>query len=274
MSLPDLSQFSLPAMDDSNMMLVVLAVLLSAIFIFSIIKGAIRMILLAVAIISALGVWLLIQRNGFTFLSFMTSSPEPWMVQAAAWTAAVFVLMVFYHGMSWLSQLFSWRKGFTAAGILTTVLMSALMLWLAAIGLSYYGNVSRIGYYHELAKAYVKGEAQPNIPWAMSMKNSLRKAASTAWLESIDPMENLAQANLACLVAYGCSLDEAGYRAFYEERLANRGIPHPPRFLDLFGDKGLRRLVEEGRFSTLFENERLTTFLQFANTQEHLLNIL
>ncbi len=261
-------------MDESNSMLLVIALLLSAIFIFSAIKGAIRMILLAVAIISALAVWLLIQRNGFTFLAFMTNSPEPWMVQAAAWGAAIFVLMVFYHGMSWLSQIFSWRKGFTATGILTTVLMSALMLWLAAIGLSYYGNVTRIGYYHELAAAHSKGEEQPGLPWAMSFKNSLRKAPSTAWLERIDPMENPAQANLACLVAYGCTLDEAAYRRFYEERLANRGIPHPTRFLDLFGDKGLRRLVEEGRFSTLLENERLTTFLQFGSTREHLLHIL
>ncbi len=263
-----------PAMDESNTMLAVIAVLLAAIFAFSLIKGLIRMILLAIAIISALAAWLLIQRNGFTFLSFMTSSPEPWMVQAAAWAAAIFILVVFYHGMSWLSQIFSWRKGFTATGILTTVLMSGLMLWLASIGLSYYGNVSRIGYYHELAAAHSKGEEQPGLPWGMQLKNYLRKASSTAWLESIDPMENLAQANLACLVAYGCSLDEAGYRAFYEQRLANRGIPHPTRFLDLFGDKGLRRLVEEGRFSTLFENERLTSFLQFADTQKHLLNIL
>ncbi len=265
---------TIPVLDDSNMMLTVISMLLAAILCFSIFKGVIRMILLAVAIISALGVWLLIQRNGFTFVSFLTSSPEPWMVQACAWGAAVFVLMVFYHGMSWLSQIFSWRKGFTATGVLTTVLMSALMLWLAAIGLSYYGNVSRIGYYHELAAAHGKGEPQPEIPWSMRMKNTMRKASTTAWLEHIDPMENPAQANLACLVAYGCTLDEAGYHAFYEERLANRGIPHPTRFLDLFGDKGLRTLVEEGRFSTLFENEHLTTFLQFANTHEHLLHIL
>ncbi len=265
---------SLPPLDDSDMMLAVLGVLLAAILVFAIFKGAIRMIMLAVAMTTAIAVWLLIQRNGFTFISFLTNSPQPWMVQVAAWGAALLVLVLFYHGMTWLSQLFSWKKGFTLAGVLTTVLMSALMLWLAALGVSYYGNVSRIGYYHDLACAHIKGEPQPDIPWGMSMKNTLRKAKSTAWLESIDPMENPAQANLACLVAYGCTLDEPAYRAFYEERLANRGIPQPTRFLDLFGDKGLRTLVAEGRFSTLLENERLTTFLQFSNTEEHILHIL
>ncbi len=269
-----LANLSLPPMDASNAMLTVLAVFVAAIIFFILFKGIIRMILLALAIISAIAVWILIQRNGFTFVSFITSSPQPWMVQVAAWGAAAFVFMVFYHGMSWISQLFSWKKGVSATSLITTVLMSILMMWVATIGVSYYGNVSRVSYYHELALAHAKGAQAPSMPWFTRMKDTLRKADSTSWLEAIDPLENPAQTNLACLVAYGCTLDEAGYRAFYEQSLANRGIPQPTRFLDLFGDKGLRTLVQEKRFSTLLENERLMTFLQFRDTGAHLKNIL
>ncbi len=269
----NLATLSLPDMDASNTMLTVIAVIVAAILFFVIFKGLIRMILLALAVISAIAVWILIQRNGFTFVSFMTGSPQPWMVQVAAWGCALFVFMVFYHGMSWMSQLFSWKRKVSPTGILTTILMSALMLWLAAIGISYYGNVSRISHYHELALAHKSAHPAPSLPWACRMKDTLRKAECTAWLERIDPLEDPAQTNLACLVAYGCTLDEPGYRAFYTQSLATRGIPQCSRFLDLFGDKGLRTLVEERRFSTLLENEHLTTFLQFRDTEAHLRNI-
>ncbi len=269
-----LATLSLPPMDDSNTMLTVLAVLVAAILFFIIFKGLIRMILLALAVISAIAVWIVIQRNGFTFVSFMTNSPQPWMVQVAAWGCALFVFAVFYHGMSWISQLFSWKKGVSATSLITTILMSCLMVWLGTIGISYYGNVSRISYYHALARAHMQGQQAPAMPWFARMKATLRQANSTAWLEAIDPLEDPAQANLACLVAYGCTLEEQAYRQFYESSLANRGIPQPTRFLDLFGDKGLRTLVQERRFSTLLENERLQSFLQFRDTEAHIKNIL
>ncbi len=267
------AEISLPPMNDSHTMLTVLGVVVAAILFFILLKGVIRMILLALAVISAIAVWIVIQRNGFTFVSFLTSSPQPWMVQVAAWGCALFTFAVFYHGMSWISQLFSWRKGVSATSLITTVLMSCLMMWLATIGVSYYGDISRISYYHELAQAHSKGAEAPAMPWFTRMKHTLRKAESTRWLEAIDPLEDPAQANLACLVAYGCTLDEAAYKNFYNSSLANRGIPQPTRFLDLFGDRGLRTLVAERRFSTLLENERLTTFLQFRDTEAHLLHI-
>ncbi len=269
-----LAELTLPAMNDSNTMLTVLGAVLAAIILFILFKGLIRMILLALAVISAIAVWIVIQRNGFTFVSFLTNSPQPWMVQVAAWGAAIFVFMVFYHGMSWISQLFSWKKGVSPTSLITTILMSGLMVWLSTIGVSYYGNVSRISYYHQLATAHMQQQPAPAMPWFSRMKDTLRRAESTAWLQAIDPLEDPAQTNLACLVAYGCTLDEATYRSFYNESLANRGIPQPTRFLDLFGDKGLRALVQERRFSTLLENERLKTFLQFKDTEAHIKNIL
>ena len=268
-------------METSHIVLIALGCILGVIVLFSLLKGVIKMILLALAAISGIAVWIFIQRSGFTFLSFVTNSPQPWMVQVCAWGAAVFIFAVFFHGMSWFSQLFSWRRGgASAGGILTTVLMCAVLLWVAMVGISYYGDVSRIRYYHELANAQIQAAASgsapaaPSMPWFTRLKRVLRQAPATAWLEKLDPMDDLAQTNLACLVAYGCSLNEAQMVEFYRTCLEHSGVPHPSRFLDLFRDKGLRTLVEEGRFVTLLENEHLKTFLQRQNTAEVLKRLL
>ena len=69
----------------NNALLIVLGGILAAILFFIIFKGAIRMIVLATAIILAVAAWIFLQRNGFTYLSFVTDSPQPWMVQVLAW---------------------------------------------------------------------------------------------------------------------------------------------------------------------------------------------
>lgn len=259
-------------MESSSTVIIALVVILVAIILFSLIKGVIKMILFAIAFISAIALWIFIHRNGFTILSVFTSSPQPWMVQLFAWAASLFVSGVFFHGMSWLSQLFTWhRRGASAGGILTTVLMCLLMLWVGMVGISYYGDVARISHYHDIA---LSGRADLPLPWFTRLKQVLSEAPATSWLAKIDPMDDKAQTNLACLVAYGCSLNEEQMTHFYKTRLEHCGVPHPSRFLDLFRDKGLRTLVEEKRFVILLENEHLKTFLQRQNTQEILTKLL
>ncbi|MBQ3241183.1 MAG: hypothetical protein IJB00_08395 [Akkermansia sp.] len=258
----------------SNALLITLGVILAAILFFVIFKGVIKMIVLASAIICAVAAWMFLQRNGFTYLSFVTDTPQPWMVQALAWGVGVFILLLFFHIISWFSQLFTWKKKLSAGGIITTILMCLLMLWVGVMGLSYYGSIAKIRHYHELAEAQINGAVLPTLPWSTQASEALRKHPWTGWVEYIDLMDNREQTNLACLVAFGCSLDEPTYTAFYNAQLAQRGIPQPTRFLQLFGDTGLRTLVKEGRFVTLLENEHLTTFLQFRDTAAKFRNIL
>lgn len=264
---------SLP-MESSPTVLYIIAAILTAILLFTLLKGALKMLVLAVAVSSAVAVWMFLQKNGFTYLEFVTDAPRPWMVQAVSWGAAGGILLLFFHGMLWASQLFSFNKKVGAGGIITTVLMCVLMLWVAMLGVSYYGDICRIRFYHELALAQQQGTELPEKAWATTAKEALRQQDYTAWLEKIDPMENAAQVNLACLVAFGCAMEEPQYRAFYENQLKPRGIPQCSRFIDLFSDPGLRNLVKEGRYVTLLENSRLTTFLQFKDTEEKLRNIL
>ena len=62
---------------------------------FSLFKGVIKLLLLLAAAVSAIIVWIFLQKNGFTFLSFVTGNPQPWMVQVCSWGAAVFVFAIF-----------------------------------------------------------------------------------------------------------------------------------------------------------------------------------
>ena len=261
--------------DAQTTILIILTILLLFIVLFSVLKGVIRMILLAMAVIGSIAMWIFLQNKGFILLAQLTDTPRPWMVQTLAWTLSIFTFIVFFHGMNWFSHLFSWRRGGASpTGIITTILMSALMLWVVSIAVSYYGNIARVSYYCDLASAHIKGQSAPAMPWFTRAKNALRKAEATAWLRHIDPLEAPAQTNLACLVAYGCSLSEPEFTKFYNERLAHSGVPHAARFLELFRDKGLRTLVQEGSYVSLLENERLNAFLQMGNTEEILAKII
>lgn len=266
-------------METTHIILTILGIITGAIFIFSLLKGVIKMILLAVAISGAVAAWMFLQKNGYTYVEFMTDSPQPWMVQALAWGVAIFILLIFFHGMVWISQLFNFKKKAGLGSVLTTILMSLIMLWVSMMGICYYGNVCRIRYYHELAEAQMlrasaPGTAMPSVPWFTRMTTALRSSKATGWLQSIDLMDDPAQTNLACLVAFGCTLDEPTFTTFYNTQLVNRGIPQPTRLLDLFRDPGLRTMVKEGRFVSLLENERLNTVLRFRNTEEKMRHIL
>lgn len=254
-----------------------LGIIIIVIALIILLKGVIKMLVLAAALTAAVGWWVLAQRMGFTYLEFITDRPQPWMVQVAAWGGSAFILLVYYHIRVWASELFSFRQRAGAGSIITTILMCLLMLWVAMIGISYYGDICRISYYHELAlaqKAGKRAEEMPAKPWFTAMKEEMNRQPGMGFVLRFNPMENPAQTNLACLLAYGCTFDEPTYTAIYRQQLATRGIPQPTRFLDLFADQGLRTLVAEGRFVTLLENDRLTTFLQYKNTEELILHIL
>ena len=262
------------SMETSHIILTVLGVIVGAILLFALLKGVIKMLLLAIAVSSAIAAWMFLQKNGYTYVEFMTDTPQPWMVQALAWGAAVFILVLFFHGMVWVSQLFNFRKRPGLGCVLTTVLMSLVMIWVSVMGIFYYGNVCRIRYYHELAEAQMNRSTMPDIPWFSRTSTALRTSPVTSWLQALDPIDDPAQTNLACLVAFGCTLDEPTFTTFYNTQLAGRGIPQPTRLLDLFRDPGLRTMVKEGRFVSLLENERLNTVLRFRNTEEKMRNIL
>lgn len=258
-------------LDSQSSFFAILAAVLLFVVVFSVLKGLLRMILLAIAITTAIVTWIFVQNKGFTLLSFITSTPRPWMVQTVAWTSAALVLFLFFYVMNWFAHIFSPTKGKAGVcGLISTSLMCVLMMWVATVAVSYYGTISRVSYYHDLAEAHFHGASTPDVPLFTRGKQLIRTMPALAWLESVDPLESASQSNLACIVAYGCSLSEAEYTRFYKEKLEPLNIPHSSRFLDLFGDEGLRKLVAEEQFVSLLENDRLNTFLHYNGTYKKL----
>lgn len=261
--------------ESTQTLLLALGCIIGVFILFSILKGIIRLILFAIAITASIAVWIFVQKNGFTLLAFITDSPSPTLVNIASLVCALTLFVAFYVAMNWLGQLITLKGGrnVTIAGLITAVLTLVLMLWVATIGISYYGDIARINFYHELASAQMNGQETPSTPWSTTLKKYINESAVTSWLRVMDPLEDPAQANMACLVAYGCTMDEARYTAFYREYLHNSGIKHPSRFLTLFADEGLRTLVRERRFVSLMENEHLRSIIQDPENEKILRTI-
>lgn len=259
-------------MDTATAVYLVLGGLTAAFMVFTLLKGVIKMFLFAAAVIGGVLTWLVLERNGFSYLAFLTDSPQPWMVEAVAWTGGVLVFAVFLHGFSWFCSVFSFgRKMGTGGtkGIFTTVLMVFVLIWVANMGIGYMGDVGSVRYYHQLAQKHIGlTNEEPNQPLFTRLRNILSQQQSTAWLSGINPMQDDTLSYLAGIVAYGCSLDEPHLKQYYEQQVAPRlAIPQPGRLIELFRDPSLRLLVEQGKYVTLLENERLKTFLQYKDTE-------
>ncbi len=251
--------------------IIALAVFIILIIIFSLIKGVIKMIMLSLAAVLTIACWLFVQRNGETLLSFVINEPQNWMIQAASYISAIFVFLVLFHGLRWFSQLFTWkRNGATSGGIITTILMSILMLWMAYISFSYASNLALVAHYHETAICHSQNKAGPEVPSIVTIKNKVLSNPAFSWLAKVDPLDNAARTNLASLIAYGCALPEAQRAYFYTSRLENCGISYPSRFNKLFNDEGLSKIVEQKNFASLLENDLLQTFLQAGNSKQYL----
>ncbi len=258
-------------MTPTHYALIALAVFILIIIIISLIKGVVKMILLTLTVALAFACWLFIQRNGETLLSFLIDDPKNWMIQAASYIGAFFVLIVLFHGLRWFSQLFTWRRnGATSGGIITTIIMSTLMLWMAYISFSYASNIAIISHYHDMALCHAQGKVVPELPLIVSAKNKILSTDGLSWLSKIDPLDNTARTNLACLVTYGCSLPDDKKNYFYTTQLENCGISYPSRFNKLFADEGLQKMVEQMNFASILENELLQTFLQAGNSEQFL----
>lgn len=259
-------------MPTSTTLYLAIGVLLAAFILFTMLKGVIKMALFGAAVLGGILMWLLLERNGFTYLAFLTDTPRPWMVEALAWTGGILVFAVFLHGFSWFSNVFSFgsRMGTGGTkGIFTTLLMVLILIWAGNMGVSYMGDVGRVRYYHDLAERHMGKTADtPSLPVLTRLKNVLSSENSTSWLSALNPMEDDTLAYVACIVAYGCTLDEKRLEEYYARQVAPRlPISQPGRFLELFRDPGLRALVEQGKFVTLLESERLKTFLQYKDTE-------
>lgn len=225
-------------------------------------KGMIKMLLFGAGALGGILSFLWMQRNGFGYLSFLTNEPKPWMADVLSWTTAILVFAVFTHGLFWFSNVFSWGKkmGFGGVkGVLTTVLMVCVLMWVSILGISYFGSIAQLNYVHELALHQMgKGDA-PVLALAGNAKKAIYSHVSTEWLKKIDIVEDPERLVLAQFVCYLGTLDSARAVQIFNQLIPY--VPRPRRIWNLAQDSALRSIIQGGDMATLLADPKLTTFL-------------
>lgn len=120
---------------------------LAGFIVLGMLKGMIKMLLFGAAVLSAVAAYFWLSKYGFTYLSFITSDPREWMVSVLSIGGALAVFFVFMHGLFWFSDVFSWgrRMGFGGAkGVVTTLLMAAVVCWVGVMCIFYYGSMAEM----------------------------------------------------------------------------------------------------------------------------------
>ena len=248
-------------MDPSITVYVIAGVLFIGLFVLSILKGVIKTILLGGGLLGAIVAYYWFNRNGYAYLSFLTSNPREWMVTGVAWLASVFIFGIFTHGMFWFSNVFSLgsKIGWGGPkGILTTVLMFLTLCWTGSLGIFYYGDVADIKRARRAALVEM-GTEKPRTYWFYSWKTNLCSNPKTSWLLHLNPMDDPERVALAKLVAYLASFDLHQAETKYM-RIASC-FPYPRRIRSLVRDKGIRTMVERNDMAGLMNHPELTKIL-------------
>ena len=163
-------------MDSSLTFYLVLGALLVGFIVLGMLKGMIKMLLFGAAVLSAVAAYFWLSKYGFTYLSFITSDPREWMVTVLSVGGAAAVFFIFMHGLFWFSDVFSWgrRMGFGGAkGIVTTILMAAVVCWVGVMCIFYYGSMAEMTRARELALYHMDPSRTISLPAIYSVKKSI-----------------------------------------------------------------------------------------------------
>ena len=232
-------------------------------------KGMIKMLLFGAAVLSAVAAYFWLSKYGFTYLSFITSDPREWMVTVLSVGGAAAVFFIFMHGLFWFSDVFSWgrRMGFGGAkGIVTTILMAAVVCWVGVMCIFYYGSMAEMTRARELALYHMDPSRTISLPAIYSVKKSITDNPHLNWLVKISPEHDPERLSLAKMIAYLVTLSPE----LSDQRRTQLDCYMPrsritSRVLSLKSlseDPAIRLLVEKGDMQGLYNDVKLTRFLE------------
>ncbi len=267
-------------MDLSVTFYIILFVLIGGFLALTLLKGFIKMLLFVVAVLSAFGTYFWLSKYGYTYLSFLTSSPDEWMVTALSIMGAITIFIVFMHGLFWFSNVFSWgsKMGFGGVkGILTTILMAAVVCWVGVLCVFYYGAMAEMTRARELAQYHINSSTEISAPWVFSLKRSIMENEALSWLESLSPEHDPARLSLAKIIAYlgALPVEQSAVRRVQLDAYMPRSRV-TSRVLSLKGlseDDAIRDLVAKGDMQGLYNNPKLTRFLEDSDVRKVLTNL-
>ncbi len=257
-------------MDTATTIYIIAGVVLAGFIVLVLLKGVIKTLLFGLGLLGAGFAYYWMSRHGFSYLSFITKDPKAWMTTALAWISALVVLAVFIHGMTWFGSVFSWSNsgGGRAKGILTSILMSIVVVWLALIAVFYYGSLAEVKRAHEIALSQIDPEHKVSSPFVYEWSSKIKESDSSRWLLKLAPMEDPELVSLAKLVAYLATFEpQAAVRRFTV--IAERDqIPRSRRLWTLSQDVAIRNLVERNDIAALLNHTELNKFLNDASSRE------
>ena len=254
-------------MDSSLTFYLVLGALLVGFIVLGMLKGMIKMLLFGAAVLSAVAAYFWLSKYGFTYLSFITSDPREWMVTVLSVGGAAAVFFIFMHGLFWFSDVFSWgrRMGFGGAkGIVTTILMAAVVCWVGVMCIFYYGSMAEMTRARELALYHMDPSRTISLPAIYSVKKSITDNPHLNWLVKISPEHDPERLSLAKMIAYLVTLSPE----LSDQRRTQLDCYMPrsritSRVLSLKSlseDPAIRLLVEKGDMQGLYNDVKLTRF--------------
>ena len=268
-------------MDSSLTFYLVLGALLLGFIVLGMLKGMIKMLLFGAAVLSSVAAYFWLSKYGFTYLSFITSDPREWMVTVLSVGGAAAVFFVFMHGLFWFSDVFSWgrRMGFGGAkGIVTTVLMAAVVCWVGVMCIFFYGSMAEMTRARELALYHMDPNRTISLPAIYSIKKSIMDNPHLSWLEKISPEHDPERLSLAKMIAYLVTLSPE----LSDQRRTQLDCYMPrsritSRVLSLKSlseDPAIRLLVQKGDMQGLYNDVKLTRFLEDHDVRSVLSQLL
>ncbi len=256
-------------MDSTLLFYLILGGLVIGFIVFTLLKGLIKMILFGAAVLCSIGTYFWIAKYGFTYLSFITANPRDWMVTTLAVLLAVGVFTVFMHGIKWFGNVFSWgsKMGFGGVkGIVTTILMALVVCWVGVMCIYYYGSMAEMNRVKELAQYHMDSTKSISNPIIYTLKKSITDNPNISWLGKLSPEHEPERLALAKIIAYLGALNpqlsevrRAQLDSFMpRSRITSRTLS----LKTLSQDAAMRQLVEKGDMQGLYNDVKLTRFLQ------------
>lgn len=256
-------------MDTGTTIYIIAGVVLVGFLVLAIFKGIIKMLLFGMGVLGAVGAYYWMSKHGFAYMSFITADPKSWMITTLAWGSAIIVFAVFVHGMFWFSNVFSWgsKLGFGGVkGVLTTLLMVLVLLWVSLITLFYYGSIAEVRRAHEIALSQIDAKHKVSTSWVYQWSTQIQAADSSKWLTRLAPLQDEERIELAKLVAYMATFDPQA--AVQKYSVVSPQIPRPRRLWSLSQDVAIRNLVKRNDMTTLLNHPELTKFLGDTSSRE------
>lgn len=182
---------------------------------------------------------------------------------------ALAVFFVFMHGLFWFSDVFSWgrRMGFGGAkGAVTTLLMAAVVCWVGVMCIFYYGSMAEMTRARELALYHMDPTRAISLPTIYTVKKAITDNPHLAWLVKVSPEHDPERLSLAKMIAYLVTLSPE----LSDQRRTQLDCYMPrsritSRVLSLKSlseDPAIRQLVEKGDMQGLYNDVKLTRFLE------------